>query len=56
MQKPRNELESYKYCPNCKTDLILQKIDNEEREKCNKYGFIFWNNPKPVVRIIISNS
>lgn len=48
-----NEKELYIYCPHCSNSLIAQKIDNEEVKKCNKCGFIFWNNPKPVVSILI---
>lgn len=48
-----NPMEEYKYCPNCGRNLISSVIDKEERKKCNGCGFIFWNNPKPVVSALI---
>lgn len=45
----------YKFCPFCKTDLKEKVIDNENVLNCSNCGFIFWNNPKPVVSIILEN-
>lgn len=43
----------YKHCPNCKTDLKRKEIDGRERFFCPNCAFIFWNNPKPVVSILL---
>jgi ADP-ribose pyrophosphatase YjhB (NUDIX family) len=39
----------YKYCPQCKTELILGKEKKHEpyRLLCPKCRFIFYNNPRP---------
>lgn len=42
-----------KYCPNCKTDLQRKVIDGRERLFCPNCNFIYWNNPKPVVSILL---
>jgi len=56
MQNATDQLEIYKYCPNCKYALISQTIENEEVKKCNNCGFIFWNKSKPVVSILIHDN
>lgn len=56
MSKPINEKDLYKYCPHCASNLVLQTIDSEKIKKCNKCSFTFWNNPKPVVSILISRN
>lgn len=43
----------YKYCPNCKKKLIKKLVDNISRLCCLDCGFIFWNNPTPVVSVVI---
>ncbi len=48
-----NKLNSYKFCPYCKDNLHLEEIDGEKIKKCPNCDFIFWNNSKPVVSIII---
>jgi len=53
LQKPKNPINSYKYCPQCKNSLVSKKTDNEEIKKCEHCGFIFWNKPKPVVSMLI---
>lgn len=44
----------YKFCPACKTELQRKSIDGRRRFFCPGCDFIFWNNPKPVVSILIS--
>jgi 8-oxo-dGTP diphosphatase len=44
---------AYKYCPTCQTKLVRKKIDNQNLLNCIKCGFVFWNNPKPVVSVIL---
>lgn len=46
----------YKFCPNCKTKLERKLIDGRDRFFCPKCDFIFWNNPKPVVSILLHNN
>lgn len=47
------ELKEYRYCPRCKSNLTLTEIDSNRVRKCEACGFLFWNNPKPVVSIIL---
>ena len=44
-----------RYCPKCKEELIKSIIDNKERLRCSgvSCGFVFWNNPIPVVAIVV---
>ena len=45
--------KGYKYCPTCKGKLTRSLIDDKWLLNCKKCGFIFWNNPKPVVSTLI---
>ena len=44
-----------KYCPQCASPLGEVLIDSEIRQGCpeRSCGFIFWNNPTPVVAMIV---
>ena len=46
-----------KYCPICKTELSIKKIETEDRERllCTREGcsFIHYDNPVPVVAAVI---
>ena len=43
-----------RYCPQCRADISVQIIDNEERKACaEQCGFVLWDNPTPVVAAII---
>ncbi len=44
-----------KYCPTCAKPLEKKSIDNKIRAVCTdkSCGFIFWNNPIPVVAIVV---
>jgi len=43
-----------RYCPQCRADLAQMPIDGETRLACSaQCGFVFWNNPTPVVAAII---
>lgn len=55
MNNSVNEKDLYIYCPHCAANLTIQIIDNESVKKCTKCGFIFWNNPKPVVSVLLHN-
>ncbi len=43
------EEKDYKFCPTCKNGLERKTIDGDNLLSCSNCGFIFWNNPKPVV-------
>jgi NADH pyrophosphatase NudC (nudix superfamily) len=43
-----------RYCPQCRAELLEQNIDNKTRLGCAAAcGFVFWNNPTPVVAAIV---
>ncbi len=44
-----------RYCPKCKDDLVKSVIDTKERLRCSNAscGFVFWNNPIPVVAMVV---
>lgn len=48
-----SEIDLYTFCPKCKSDLHEEEIDKEQRKVCPTCGFVFWNNPKPVVSMLI---
>lgn len=45
------------FCPNCASRLSLRSIDGEERLACSDSacGFVFWNNPVPVVAVLVQH-
>lgn len=45
----------YKFCPQCSAPLELRLMDLRERMVCTApgCGYIFWNNPTPVVAMIV---
>ena len=50
-----NKVSVYNFCPQCGLKLVSKHIDNRLRLTCPdaKCGFVFWNNPIPVVAGII---
>lgn len=56
MTNPLDALNLYVFCPHCGSNLISKTIDNEQVRKCSKCDFIFWNNPKPVVSMLITRN
>jgi len=44
-----------RYCPKCKEDLVKSIIDTKERLQCSNSscGFVFWNNPVPIVAMVV---
>ncbi len=44
-----------KYCPICKNDLKVKKIEGRERLSCSNSScsYIYWNNPIPVVGVLV---
>ncbi|MBI5229472.1 NUDIX hydrolase [Candidatus Micrarchaeota archaeon] len=45
--------KEYKFCPSCATPLTRKTIGRGSFLSCPKCGFVFWNNPKPVVSVIL---
>jgi ADP-ribose pyrophosphatase YjhB (NUDIX family) len=48
--------KEYIFCPSCTTKLVRKVINKESLLSCPKCGFIFWNNPKPVVSVILEKN
>jgi NADH pyrophosphatase NudC (nudix superfamily) len=47
-------MSKQKYCMDCGSNLILKKVDESDRLVCSlNCGYIFWNNPIPVVAILV---
>lgn len=46
----------YRFCPNCRTPLIKKEINKKQRIVCPRCSFIFWNNPRPCVSVIIAKN
>jgi NADH pyrophosphatase NudC (nudix superfamily) len=46
-----------KYCPQCKSDLVLRELEGGQRRVCpdRGCGFVFWDNPIPVVAALVKN-
>ncbi len=46
-----------KYCPLCRSSLESGLVDEYERLKCSNQdcGFVFWDNPIPVVAALVEN-
>lgn len=44
-----------KYCPRCGSKIIRKKIEDRERDYCNKCQTVFYDNPLPVVSAIVLN-
>lgn len=44
-----------RFCPLCKEELLTREVDGKERLACPRKtcGWIFWNNPIPVVAAIV---
>ncbi len=54
IQRARQTEEiKYIYCPQCKHKLSFSNIENKSILSCTQCGFIFWNNPVPVVSALI---
>lgn len=48
--------KQFKFCPRCSNTLERKTIDGRSRLHCCKCDFIFWNNPKPCVSIILEKN
>lgn len=45
-----------KFCPHCRTDLVIATIHNRERETCPACGHTVFHKPAPVVLAIIEHA
>jgi 8-oxo-dGTP diphosphatase len=45
--------DTFKYCPHCRTDLVLAKSGHRLRPTCPGCGFVQHRNPAPTVSILI---
>lgn len=43
----------FKYCPFCRTPLLLQELDGKPRAACPACGFVQFRNPAPTVSMLI---
>ena len=44
-----------KYCPNCKSEITRNKLENRIRDYCSSCDTIFYDNPLPVVSAVVTN-
>lgn len=51
--KDRPAADPFKYCPCCKTALMVKDIDHRPRSACPSCGFIRFRNPSPAVSLLI---
>ena len=47
---------SYRYCPQCAAELEHREIGGALRQACPACDFVFWNNPTPVVAVIVETA
>lgn len=47
--------ERLSYCPRCAAPLVVAERDGVERLECTRCGFVFWDNPVPVVAAIVEH-
>ena len=43
----------FRYCPVCRTALVIREIGHEERPVCPACGFIRFRNPAPTVSVLV---
>ena len=46
---------TYKFCPNCASELVTVEIEGIQRLKCPACDFVHWDNPIPVVAAIVEH-
>lgn len=47
----------YKFCPQCSAELMSVVTEHRVRLTCSKKcGYVFWNNPTPVVAIVVETA
>ncbi|HND06320.1 MAG TPA: NUDIX hydrolase [Candidatus Obscuribacter sp.] len=45
--------QAFKYCPLCATSLVVKLFEGNEKNACPACDFVQWDNPLPVVAIIV---
>lgn len=51
--RQKGDVRYYRFCPSCKTRLGRRFIDGRRYAACPHCDFTFWNNPKPVVSVLV---
>jgi NADH pyrophosphatase NudC (nudix superfamily) len=46
----------YRYCPQCRNELVLAERGGRPRLACRECGFVHWQNPVPVVASIVERA
>jgi ADP-ribose pyrophosphatase YjhB (NUDIX family) len=54
-KEDHRKTSEYKYCPVCQQILTLENSDNKSRLECTRCGFVHYQNPLPVVSILIED-
>ncbi len=53
--KELSQLHTFKFCPLCKHYLCRKQVDGRKRLICQKCGWIYYENPLPVVVCVVKN-
>lgn len=48
-------MADFKYCPLCRTELVIGERSGRDRQLCPACDFVAWNNPIPVVAAIVEH-
>ncbi len=48
-----NDYNKYRYCPRCRTELAISRIDDVPRPHCRACGFVYYQNPAPAAGAVI---
>jgi 8-oxo-dGTP diphosphatase len=44
---------SYRYCPRCGAEMVIEGIDHKERKVCAVCRFVYYHNPVPAAGVVI---
>lgn len=51
--KDRPVADLFRYCPCCRTELVVKEVEHRSRSVCPACGFIRFRNPAPAVSLLI---
>jgi ADP-ribose pyrophosphatase YjhB (NUDIX family) len=51
--KLKDPISSFTYCPECRTELVVTKVENREKKSCPACGFIDYHNPAPAAGAVV---
>lgn len=51
--REQREVEKFKFCPACGTQLIQEKVASKTRPLCHNCGFVYYRNPSPTVSVLV---